>query len=99
MHNEATTPPGLNILITSSRPHQGKTLAATIIAKALTDHGFSDITVVSEDGDFPKYAMRDKLPHPTEMVQEPRVLIEDTNGRPPTPNHLRFRVGSKTTQE
>lgn len=92
IHQEGTD---LKITITSSHPHQGKTLAAVVIAKALAEHGFSDITTISQDGDFPKYAMREKLPHPTAMVKEPRVLIEDTNGHPPLPEYLRFKVSPR----
>ncbi len=99
MSNAMNTPSNLNISITGDRPHQGRTLVAAIIAKALTEHGFSDITVVSQDGDFPVLAMQDELTNIANMVQIPHVTIEDTNGVRPTPDHMRFKVGPKTPQE
>lgn len=99
MNDVKTAQSNLNIQITGDRPHQGRTLVAAIIAKALTEHGFSDITVVSQDGDFPVMAMQDELTNIADMVQIPKVTIEDTNGVRPTPDHLHFKVGPKTPQE
>lgn len=91
--------PQITVTVDSNQSNCGKTIVTALIAETLVEHGFTDVVVVSQDGDFPQISNRAVKLRDVGELPQPSVTVLDTNGHDIGTEAMTFKVGKTSPKE